>query len=453
MRLIYRPKKRLLTRMFLTSLTIIALVGLGLAWLITLLHAQNRYNQTTSALIAQLPIIAAEFRENNLIPITQAREGDDVETQYIMATCNSRYNTLWRSDYAISLMLNNICEQYVEIKDDLPPFYLNFSGSQSYFAYLLTIDVDAEMYHLLILKDAAALKHELNQFNRLTYFRLAMVMAVALLLLISAAYWGMRPLSQLKQELNQLQQGTKNSLSQDYPVELQGIVTALNHLMHQTDQRQTRYQNAINDLAHSLKTRLAASIAIIDDDSLDSQQQHQKILEQINDMDHLVQYQLKRAMLGQQGIRRQQTTVAPIAQQLAQMLDKIYHDKHIIFTLNVPPALLLPLSKGDIMELLGNLMENAFRLCTNKVLVSAHELNTNTIRLSVEDDGLGVDEAVKQKIIQRGIRADTQSTGQGIGLAVCHELVSSYGGKMTINTSKLGGAAFVIQLPSIHKDK
>ena len=78
MRLILRPKKRLLTRMFLTSLGIIALVGFGLAWLITLLHAQNRYNQTTSALIAQLPIIAAEFRENNLIPITQAREGDDV---------------------------------------------------------------------------------------------------------------------------------------------------------------------------------------------------------------------------------------------------------------------------------------------------------------------------------------------------------------------------------------
>ncbi|MFT6133382.1 MAG: two-component system sensor histidine kinase PhoQ, partial [Shewanella sp.] len=137
--------------MFLTSLGIIALVGFGLAWLITLLHAQNRYNQTTSALIAQLPIIAAEFRENNLIPITQAREGDDVDTQYIMATCNSSYNTLWRSDFAISLNLNNICEQYLDIKDDFPPFYLNFNDQQSYFAYLLSIDVETEMYHLLIL--------------------------------------------------------------------------------------------------------------------------------------------------------------------------------------------------------------------------------------------------------------------------------------------------------------
>jgi two-component system sensor histidine kinase PhoQ len=434
--------------MFLTSLGIIALVGFGLAWLITLLHAQNRYNQTTSALIAQLPIIAAEFRENNLIPITQAREGDDVDTQYIMATCNSSYNTLWRSDYAIGLNLNNICEQYLDIKDDLPPFYLNFNDQQSYFAYLLSIDVETEMYHLLILKDATALKTELSQFNRLTYFRLAMVMAIALLLLVSAAYWGMRPLTKLKQELIQLQQGHKKSLSQDYPVELQGITTALNQLMDQTDQRQTRYQNAMNDLAHSLKTRLAASIAIIDDDALDRQQQHQKILEQINDMDHLVQYQLKRAMLGQQGLRQQQTAIAPIAQQLAQMLDKIYRDKHVIFTLNISASLQLPLSKGDVMELLGNLLENAFRLCGNNVMISAASLDNNLIQLSVEDDGPGVDHAIKQKIIQRGMRADTQSSGQGIGLAVCHELVSSYGGTMTIGTSELGGAAFVIQLPA-----
>ncbi|WP_351119759.1 hypothetical protein, partial [Psychrobacter sp. SMN/5/1215-MNA-CIBAN-0208] len=82
-----------------------------------------------------------------------------------------------RSDFAISLNLNNICEQYLDIKDDFPPFYLNFNDQQSYFAYLLSIDVETEMYHLLILKDATTLKTELSQFNRLTYFRLAMVMA------------------------------------------------------------------------------------------------------------------------------------------------------------------------------------------------------------------------------------------------------------------------------------
>lgn len=448
MRLTLRPKTRLLTRMFVTSLCIITLVGFGLAWLINLLHAQNRYNQTTSSLIAKLPIIAAEFRENNLIPITQAREGDDVDTQYIMATCNDNYDSLWRSDYAISLNLNKICEQYQSIKDDLPPFYLNF-GSQSYLAYLLSIDVETDIYHLLILQDASALKTELNQFNRLTYFRLAIVLLIALLLLISAAYWGMRPLTQLKQELTLLQRGQKNSLSQDYPVELQGITTALNQLLNQSDARQTRYQNAMNDLAHSLKTRLAASIAIIDDTKLNQQQQNQKILEQINDMDHLVKYQLKRAMLGQQGLHLQQTQPLPIVKALTQMLEKIYQHKNINILTNITDDIELPLSKGDVMELFGNLLENACRFCINQVSVKVQRLNNNQIQICIEDDGPGIADDIKQKIIQRGIRADTQSPGQGIGLAVCHELINSYGGNMTINTSVLGGAAFVIELPAV----
>ncbi|GGP82987.1 ATP-binding protein [Shewanella ulleungensis] len=447
MRLTLQPKNRLLTRVFVTSLCIIALVGFGLAWLINLLHAQNRYNQTTSALIAKLPIIAAEFRENNLVPITQAREGDDIDTQYIMATCNARYDTLWRSEFATGLNLSQICEQYLTIKDDLPPFYLNFNQNQSYFAYLLSIDVDAQMYHLLILQDASELKAELSQFNQLTYFRLAIVLLVALLLLISAAYWSMRPLAQLKLELVQLQRGRKNRLSQDYPEELQGITTALNQLISQADDRQTRYQNAMNDLAHSLKTRLAASIAIIDDNTLERQQQNRQILEQINDMDHLVQYQLKRAMLGQQGLHFQHTELLPIVESLAQMLTKLYQQKHVSMTYKISEHLALPLSKGDVMELLGNLMENGFRLCISQVSVRAHIKDDNKICLSVEDDGPGVDDAIKQKIIQRGIRADTQSPGQGIGLAVCHELVNSYGGTLTINTSKLGGAAFIIELP------
>ena len=447
MRLTLHPKKRLLTRMFATSLCIIALVGFGLAWLINLLHAQHSYNQTTRSLIAKLPIIAAEFRENNLIPITQAREEDDIDTQYIMATCDSAYTTLWRSEYAINENLTQICEQYLAIKDNLAPFYLNFNQTQSYFAYLLSIDVDAQMYHLLILQDASELKKELSQFNRLTYFRLAIVLFIALIMLMSAAYWSMRPLRQLKHELQQLQGGQQRSLSDDYPEELTGITTALNQLISQADARQTRYQNAMNDLAHSLKTRLAASMAIIDDRDLDNEQQNRQILKQINDMDHLVQYQLKRAMLGQQGLHFQHTHMMPIVESLGQMLTKLYQLKSVTFTHNISPHITIPLSKGDVMELMGNLMENAFRLCACQVKINIQYTGNNQIRICVEDDGPGVDDTIKQKILQRGMRADTQSSGQGIGLAVCQEIVTSYGGNLRVNASNLGGAAFIIEIP------
>ncbi|WP_425314030.1 ATP-binding protein [Shewanella dokdonensis] len=98
------------------------------------------------------------------------------------------------------------------------------------------------------------------------------------------------------------------------------------------------------------------------------------------------------------------------------------------------------------MELCGNLMENAFRLCISEVQVNA-SMDKNSFELLVEDDGPGVEDNLKQKIIERGVRADTQSPGQGIGLAVCNEIVNSYGGTLTIEDSMLEGACFRINIP------
>ncbi|MDP5145550.1 ATP-binding protein [Shewanella sp. ULN5] len=447
MQLIYKPKKRLLTRMFVTSLSIIALVGFGFAWSVTVLHAQNRYAQITAEYIAELPVIAAEFRENNLIPITEAEDNDNIETSYIMATCNNHFNSLWRSQLAKDLQLTEICEKYSDIKDDYQAYYLDFDGLPSYLVFKLSTVIDGKAFHLLILKDAANITSELKKFNRLTYFRLAIVLGAALFLLISAAYWGMLPLKQLKQELLKLKQGKQQSLSDDYPVELQEITQALNQLIIQSQQRQSRYQDAMNDLAHSLKTRLAASIALIDDSSLTQQDKDQQIQQQIQDMDHLVKYQLKRAMMGRQGLLKEYTDIRPVLDQLIQMLSKLYQNKNINFIIHCPDNLAFPVSKGDLMELCGNLIENAAKFCISTIEITAQQQTNGLLKLQVDDDGPGVDEHYRKKVTQRGVRADTQYAGQGIGLAVCVELVSSYGGSFEIKTSHLQGAAFIIQLP------
>ncbi|UJF21075.1 ATP-binding protein [Shewanella sp. OMA3-2] len=447
MQLIMKPQKRLLTRMFITSLSIIALVGFGFAWLVTLLNAQNRYTQITADYIAELPIIAAEFRENNLVPITEAQDNDNIETSYIMATCDEQYTSLWRSELAKDLSLTNICEKYNLIKNDSQAYFLEFEGLHTYLVFKLSTLIEGKPFHLLILQDAEAIKKELKKFNRLTYFRLAIVLGAAFFLLVSAAYWGMLPLKQLKQELLKLKQGKQQNLSNDYPVELQEITQSLNQLLDQNQQRQTRYQNAMNDLAHSLKTRLAASIALIDDTSLNAKDKESQILTQIEDMDHLVKYQLKRAMMGRQGLLKEHTEIKPILEQLVLMLSKLYQRKNINFIIHCPDELAFPVSKGDLMELCGNLIENAAKFCISTIEVTVQQYN-GLLRLQVDDDGPGVEEAYKQKIFQRGVRADTQHNGQGIGLAVCFELVSSYAGTFQIQTSHLEGASFIIELPN-----
>ncbi len=442
-------KKRLLTRMFITSLSIIALVGFGLAWMVNILHAQNSYNEETAQLIAEIPQVAAELREHDLIPDTNAwLEENNKQERYVIASCDEKFKQVWTSSLAVDRGLFDTCERFNEIRNDSPPYYLTMADDRGYFVYLLAVDIAGEHYNLLVMKDAAKLEQEYSKFSKRTYIRLAMVLALALILLISAAYWGMRPLVRMKNELQSINQGKSKSLSEGYPVELEGVTQALNQMLQQSSAQQERYQNAMNDLAHSLKTRLAAVHAITDDASLNKQSASEKIMEQVSQMDQLVKYQLKRAMLGRQGLKQEQTAIAPLVEQLAQMLFKIYREKQVQFSANISPNLMFPGNKGDLMELCGNLMENAFRLCISQVHVSAHINPQGEFELIVEDDGPGVEEKLKQKIIQRGVRADTQSPGQGIGLAVCDEIVHSYGGSLKIEGSRLEGALFRIRIPT-----
>ncbi|MFV0597376.1 ATP-binding protein [Shewanella sp.] len=449
MQLRLKFKKRLLTRMFLTSLSIITLVGFGLAWMVNILHAQNSYNEETAQLIAEIPQVAAELREHDLIPDTSAwLEENNKQERYVMASCDEKFKQVWTSSLAVDRGLFDTCERFNEIRNDSPPYYLTMADDRGYFVYLLAVEIAGVHYNLLVMKDAAKLEQEYSKFSKRTYIRLAMVLALALILLVSAAYWGMRPLVRMQNELQSINQGKTKSLSEGYPIELEGVTQALNQLLQQSSAQQQRYQNAMNDLAHSLKTRLAAVHAITDDTGLTKQSANEKIMEQISQMDQLVKYQLKRAMLGRQGLKQEHTAIAPLVDQLTHMLFKIYREKQVQFRANIPTNLQFPGNKGDLMELCGNLMENAFRLCISQVEVSACFNEQGDFELIVEDDGPGVEENLRQKIIQRGVRADTQSPGQGIGLAVCDEIVSSYGGYLSIEESHLEGARFRITIPA-----
>ncbi|QYJ81053.1 ATP-binding protein [Shewanella aegiceratis] len=448
MQIRFKPKQRLLTRMFLTSLSIIALVGFGLAWLVNLLYAQNSYNEETAELIAEIPKVAAELREHDLIPETSEwLDENNTPEKYIIASCNEDFKQVWTSSLAVDRGLFDTCERFNEIRFDSPPYYLNLADSKNYFVYLLSVEIAKQKYNLLVMKDAQKLEQEFDKFSRRTYWRLGMILALALVLLISAGYWGMRPLVRMRNELHQVSSGKAKALSEDYPVELEGVTQALNQLLVQSSAQQERYQNAMNDLAHSLKTRLAAVHAITDDQSLSKSSASEKIMEQVSQMDQLVKYQLKRAMLGRKGLKQEQTLVAPLIDQLSQMLFKVYRDKQIQFSADIPDDQVFPGDKGDLMELCGNLMENAFKLCISKVAVTARYGENSEFILIVEDDGPGVPEAIRQRIIERGVRADTQKAGQGIGLAVCNEIVSSYNGSLSIDTSSLEGARFTIKIP------
>ena len=163
-------------------------------------------------------------------------------------------------------------------------------------------------------------------------------------------------------------------------------------------------------------------------------------------MDQRVSYQLRRARAsGATGLGTEPVAVAPIVDDLKLTLDKVYRDKRVECTLDVAPGTLFRGDPGDLTEILGNLMDNAYKYCKSKVRV-AGDSNAERLSLRVGDDGRGIGAELAQELGQRGKRADESVPGQGIGLAVVRETVELYRGTLSVGHSELGGAEIRIEL-------
>jgi len=155
---------------------------------------------------------------------------------------------------------------------------------------------------------------------------------------------------------------------------------------------------------------------------------------------------LQRASLRKSGLVRHQVQLQPLLESLCGTLAKVYREKRVGVSFDIPVDARVPMEQGALMELLGNLLENAWRLCLGQVRVSLHGADGQLL-LCVEDDGPGVPADQRERILRRGERLDRQYPGQGIGLAVVKDIIDSYDARLTLDDSPLGGAAFRIRFP------
>jgi two-component system sensor histidine kinase PhoQ len=278
-----------------------------------------------------------------------------------------------------------------------------------------------------------------------TGFGLAVVFL--LLLLWGGMTWSLRALRHLSLELDQIESGKRGSLSDQHPRELLRLTDSLNRLLDSERQQRGRYRDSLDDLAHSLKTPLAVLQGISETLAQRSRESESaRILQnQIERMSQQIGYQLQRASLRKSGLVRHQVLLAPLLDSLCNTLDKVYRDKAVTPILDVPGPARVPMEQGALLEVLGNLLENAYRLCVAQVRVRLVILD-DYLELWIEDDGPGVPADQRERILQRGERLDRQNPGQGIGLAVVKDIIESYGAQLTLGASSLGGAAFRVRL-------
>jgi two-component system sensor histidine kinase PhoQ len=287
-------------------------------------------------------------------------------------------------------------------------------------------------------------------------FRRTLTMGVAgvVLLLIVAQYlavaWGINPVNVMAQRVRELEQGGRERLGEDFPAELTGLARNLDRFIaHEADSRD-RYRRAMDDLAHTLKTPLA----VLRNGLAERQTDTDGLLsEQLDRMETAVSYQLSRAVAAPSPMLTVAVPLAVSAERICNALNIAYASKKVLAEQHIDADLAVRVSEGDLLEMLGNVIENGFKYCDSRVRVSAHrkiagDSEGAQVVVVVEDDGEGIEPTLRDQVLARGARADTSVPGQGIGLAVVVELLNGYGGVLGIDRTDLGGARISLNLPA-----
>lgn len=298
-----------------------------------------------------------------------------------------------------------------------------------------------------ILVEPAALEEQVEAFHEGLVRSLTaagVILLIAQSVMIALAF---RPLRRVADDVAAIESGRSARLEGDYPSELEPLARNVNRLLDTEKANQARYRNALDSLAHSLKTPLAVIRTAVTIDSDDARSAIDKAAE---DMNHMIATRLQRARASTRRALAEPVQVAPQAERLIASLNKVYSHKMIDVDVSIDPGLEFFGEKRDLLELMGNLFDNAFKYGAGRVRISAGELGGDKSRpglwLSVEDDGPGIDPARWARLLERGVRGDERVEGHGLGLAIVLELVSAYGGDISISKSELGGARLKVEI-------
>jgi len=262
--------------------------------------------------------------------------------------------------------------------------------------------------------------------------------AALLIILIVGTNVVLSPVRELIREIRQTARGEQAELSHDYPVEFDGLKRSINHLLEAEAQQRRRYKNSLGDLAHSLKTPLSVALGApnLTDETQDALLQ----------IDQLIRRQLKRASAGNVAWTSA-ISVAPVVGKLTRAMEKVYADKQLTFSQTIPEHAMFQGDETDLMELLGTLMDNASKAARYTVATEAR-IEGTWLHFFIDDDGPGIAERERERLLTRGERLDTYEEGHGIGLAVASDIVASYSGRLHIETSPAGGARIHVALPA-----
>ena len=272
---------------------------------------------------------------------------------------------------------------------------------------------------------------------------LGLVLAVATYIQVAL---GLRPLAVLRRDIADIRSGRSHRLPPAAPVEVQPLVDEVNALVEMQEQEMERSRSRAADLAHGLKTPLAALVS--DAARLRERGEHAIAhdIEALGEaMSRHVDREMTRARVRASAHRGAgaSTELAPLVRSLITTLARTPAGIRLTFELRIPDDATAPFDRADLAEVLGNLLDNASRHAASRVRVTAHPSPAGT-SIAIEDDGKGIAPAARSKVLERGARLDQRGEGAGLGLAIVLDVLDAYGWRIVLDESDLGGLRAVI---------
>jgi signal transduction histidine kinase len=294
--------------------------------------------------------------------------------------------------------------------------------------------------------DRTALDHDSRRFAELALGALALAGSALIGGVILQVRVALRPLFRLQKQVADVRKGKADRVGADYPVELTPLAGELNALLDHNQEVVERQRTHVGNLAHALKTPLSVMQAEADlrgDDPL-----AEVVTRQTLTMRQQVDHHLRRARAAAraQGTG-ERTEVAPVLDELSRTLERIFGERGVIIDWEAEDGLVFRGERQDLLELIGNVMENACKWCKRRVRAAAAPDGTDFLKITVADDGPGLPEDQREAVLQRGARLDENAPGSGLGLSIVEELAKAYGGAVSLSESAWGGLEVELRLP------
>ncbi|MBS0512269.1 MAG: sensor histidine kinase [Proteobacteria bacterium] len=260
---------------------------------------------------------------------------------------------------------------------------------------------------------------------------------------------GLAPLGEAVDACRRLERGEATTLDGEAPVEVQPMIDAVNRLAHHHTQRLGRIRHAAGNLSHALKTPLAVLAQTAEEIEARGDIAHAEALHaQIDTMRSTIERELHRARLAGAGPTREYFDARSQLGALAEALHRLHADKGITIELDVPDCR-FPVDREDMLELFGNLLDNACKWAHHHVRVSIDaSVAPGELACHIDDDGPGVAEEMRQRLGTAGLRSDESRPGHGLGLAIVDDIVAQYEGSVHYSRAPaLGGLRVSLRLP------